>query len=363
VSTDILARFGVNPDDLPVDVKPETVYLDVVKGRVAHIDADFMAYQAAADRRDELDGTKPRKTVSEKCERASRGLTHLMKCCGAESYIAHITPSGSDKGGRSVLAVTLPYQGNRADRERPEHLDQVRSYISTLPSQIHLDQEADDGMAQANYEAVASGTQHLSVIVSKDKDLRMVPGLHWDFDTEKLVNVVDPFGHLWLQPTKGGSNTLKGWGTIYFWAQCLMGDTADNIRGLPEITKGALADRNKVDTQLQKLYTQHDKAMTLAREEELLDMIIVSRSRTRKVGPMLAYDLLMDCRSDKECFELVRALFKDLDENSDYEFIDHKSQETCTGTQALFGDMLLLWMRRKKDPMDVLHWLKEIKVL
>ena len=167
--TDVLARFGVDRDNLPVDVKPEARYPDVVEGRVAHIDADFMAYQAAADRRDELDGTKPRKTVPEKCERAKRGLTHLMRCAGASSYLAHITPSGSTKGGRDAFAVTLPYQGNRLDRERPEHLDQVRAYISTLSCKVHLDQEADDGMAQANYQAIASGVGNLSVIVSKDR--------------------------------------------------------------------------------------------------------------------------------------------------------------------------------------------------
>jgi len=358
--TDVLKQFGVDRDNLPVDVKPEFSYPDMVAGRVAHIDADFMAYQAAADRKDELDGTKPRKTIPEKCDRASRGLDHLKRCCGAERYIAHITPSGSDKGGRNAFAVTLPYQGNRADRDRPEHLDQVRAYIGTLPSMVHLDQEADDGMAQANYQAIAAGTQHLSVIVSKDKDLRMVPGLHWDFDTETVITA-PKFGKIWIDDSKS-SKTLKGWGTKFFWAQLLMGDVADNIKGLPAVTKGAMAHLDRVDTELQKLYKQHDKC-TKEREPVLLEMIRVSHRRQRKIGALLAYDILAPHKTDKSCFELVRALFKDLDVNSDYTFIDHKTQEPCTGTQALFGDMLTLWMRRKPDPMDVLHWLKEERVL
>jgi len=359
--TDHLKQFGVDRDSLPVDVKPEFRYPEVVAGRVAHIDADFMAYQAAADRRDELDGTKPRKTVPEKCERARMGLDHLRRCAGAETYVAHITPSGSDKGGRDRYAVTLPYQGNREDRDRPEHLDQIRAYISTLPARIHLDQEADDGMAQANYKAISGGVGHLSVIVSKDKDLRMVPGLHWDFDTETVITA-PKFGHIWIDDSKS-SKTLKGWGTKFFWAQLLMGDTADNIKGLPAVTKGAMADLDRIDTELQKLYRQHDNAKDKHREEAVFEMIRVSRRRQRKIGAMLAYDILAPRKTDKDCFELVRALFKDLDVNSDYTFIDHKTQEPCTGTQALFGDMLTLWMRRKPDPMDVLHWNKEEKVL
>lgn len=361
MTTDVLAQFGVDRDNLPVDVKPEFVYPPVVANRIAHIDADFMAYQAAADRRDELDGHKPRKTVPEKCERAKRGLDHLRRCVGAATYLAHITPSGSNKGGRDSYAVTLPYQGSRADRERPEHLDQIRAYISTLPCLVHLDQEADDGMAQANYQAIANGTEHLSVIVSKDKDLRMVPGLHWDFDTETLITA-PAFGKIWIDDSKS-SKTMKGWGTKFFWVQCLMGDTADNIRGLPLVTKGAMADLYRVDTELNKLYNQHDKAKDTERADQLLSMIAVSRRRTRKVGPLLAYDVLAPMQTDYDCFTLVRSLFIDLDENSDYEFIDHKTQEPCTGTQALFGDMLTLWMRRKNDPMDVLHWLKEERIL
>jgi len=215
-------------------------------------------------------------------------------------------------------------------------------------------------MAQANYAAAAVGSFHLSVIVSKDKDLRMVPGLHWDFDTETIITA-PKFGKIWIDDSKS-SKTLKGWGTKFFWAQLLMGDVADNIKGLPAVTKGAMADLDRVDTELQKLYKQHDKCKD-DREPILLEMIRVSRRRQRKIGAMLAYDILAPHKTDKSCFELVRALFKDLDVNSDYTFIDHKTQEPCTGTQALFGDMLTLWMRRKPDPMDVLHWLKEERIL
>ncbi len=362
MSNDVLAQFGVSGENLSAHTEPAKPYPVPVLGRVAHIDADFMAYQAACDRKDELDGTKPRKTVPEKCERAKQGLEHLMRACAATNFIAHITPSGSDKGGRSDYAVTKPYQGNRADREKPEHLDQLRAYISTLSSKIHLDQEADDGMAQANYQALASGRSNLSVIVSKDKDLRMVPGLHYDFDTEQVVSVGDPFGWLWIDDTKS-SKTLKGWGTKFFWAQCLMGDTADNIAGLPYVTQGALADLGHPDGESRRLETQYQKARTPARRLELETMVEASGWRLKKIGAMLTFALLGECNNDQECYKLIKFLFQDLDKCPTYDFIDYKTGEPCTGTQALFGDMLLLWMRRQPDKLDVLYWLKEERIV
>jgi len=216
-------------------------------------------------------------------------------------------------------------------------------------------------MAQANYQAIASGCGNLSVIVSKDKDLRMVPGLHYDFDTEQVVAVGDTFGWLWIDSSKS-SKTLKGWGTKFFWAQCLMGDTADNIRGLPFITFRALDALGKAPTTLNKL-NQRLQSVGDKNRRTLLDNIEVEEVKTKKVGAIMAFDLLADCNNDAECFQRVRGLFKDSSAAFPDDFIHHRTQMRVTGTQALLGDMRLLWMRRTKDPDDVLHWLKEERLL
>lgn len=350
-------QFGLTEEEVLAETV-EASYPKVVAGRVAHIDADFMTYQAAAETADELSGVKPRKTAEEMCARAQRGLEHQMRLCAAETYIAHITPSGSDKGGRNAQAVTLPYQGNRADRVRPEHLDAVRYYIgSVLPNVVHLDQEADDGMAQANYGAVAEGRGELSVIVSKDKDLRMVPGLHWDFDTEQVICVGDTFGYIWID-TKGSAKKLLGWGTKFFWAQLLMGDTADNIKGLPFATYGALWSINRAPRSLTKVM---DKANRVKKREDLERykvLLDVERQKLKACGAVMASDLLADCNNDKECYARVRMLFQALTDHPVYTFVHHATQQPVTPTVAMFGDMQLLWMRRNKDPRDVLAWLK-----
>ena len=86
--------------------------------------------------------------------------------------------------------------------------------------------------------------------------------------------------------------------------------------------------------------------------------------KTVKVGPIKAYKLLEDCKDDKQCFELVKKLWK----ASEHEWCDYRMHESddplyhrhTTWNQHLLSDMQLLWMRRSPDPLDVAHWLKEV---
>lgn len=310
-----LESFGLSSDDLTGQVKEED-YPTPVQGRVAHIDADFMSYQVSAETKDELDGIKPRRTLDQMKYNAEQGLKHLMKQCGATSYVAHITPSGSNKGGRADFAMTKEYQANRADKIKPEYLNVIRGWIGeSLPSAVHLDCEADDGMTMANQAAYDKGESPLSVIVSKDKDLRMGIGLHWDFSDDCLVDVDDSFGSLWLDNTTKSTKVL-GWGTHFFWAQVLMGDTADNIAGLPKV---------------------------------MID------DKIKQCGPVTAYNLLKDCKTDLECFALVKKLYSE----SPHKWTNWRDGTETTWNQHLVGDMKLLWMRRYPDE-DVIDWMKSL---
>jgi hypothetical protein len=328
---DGLSAFGLGADDLSAQVEA-AVYPERVPGRIAHIDADFIAYQASAETKDELDGIKPRRTFKDMQEIARRKAEHFMRLVGASEYRMHITPPGSTKGGRYQQAVQREYQGNRNNKASPEHLDLMRAFIGEeLNGVVHLDQEADDGMTQANYAAMspdgAWGQSNLSVIVSMDKDLRMVPGLHYDFDTGKIFCVGDRFGSVWIDES-GSSKKLRGWGTKFFWAQCLMGDTADNIRGVPLVPSKYAAGKP----------TQRGKAC----------------------GPVLTYALLKDVYNDRDCFHFVRKLYTEAHTEVGYEYKHWATDEPVTPTQALLGDMLLLWMRRNKNPNDVIEWLKGV---
>ena len=177
--TDALAAFGVGEDDLPPQ-SDDANFPAPVPGRIAHIDADFIAYQVSAETKEELDGIKPRKTLEDMKESARWRANQLMRMAGATDFRMHITPPGSNKGGRYQQAVQREYQGTRNNKASPERLNVIRGFIGEeLNGVVHLDQEADDGMTQANYAAMGPdgswGDSNLSVIVSADKDLRMVP--------------------------------------------------------------------------------------------------------------------------------------------------------------------------------------------
>lgn len=312
-------------ENIPSHNVEEVTYPRTVPGRVAHIDADFLAYQVSAETRDELDGIKPRKSLEDMRNNARRAAEHLQRLVGADTYVCHVTASASTKGGRPDQAVQHEYQAGRKGRDKPEFLDAIRAFIGTeLNGAVHLDQEADDGMAQANYaiyrDTAPWGDMMKSVIVSKDKDLRMVPGLHWDFDEEVVFCVNDSFGKIWVDD-KGSSKTVKGWGTKFFWAQCLMGDSADSIKGLPKAT--------------------------------------IVPGRFKLCGPVMAAHLLDGVENDKDAFHLVKHQWTELDKHGEHEFTHWRTGERVTATQALLGDMLLLWMRRNKNPRDVLDWVKE----
>ncbi len=360
--TDTLAQFGVRREEISPQFE-EVQYPKPVEGRVAHIDADFLAYQVSAETRDELDGIRPRKTLEEMQHNARTAAEHLMRLAAATDYRCHLTPSASTKGGRPGQAVQQEYQANRAGREKPEFLDTIRAFIGQeLNGVVHLDQEADDGMAQANYNAMGEsrswGKSNLSIIVSRDKDLRMVPGLHLDPEDDTIHCTGDPFGSLFLKEMKSGKKLL-GWGTKFFWAQCLMGDTADNIRGLPAAC-GTLHTEYQPTVAFKK-----DMAAFVAASPEdpklptLEKKIDAVRAKTKKVGPVLAYEMLKDVQTDRDCFELVRSAFIGLKEEHGHEFVHWRTGEEVTPTQALLGDMQLLWMRRNKNPLDVVEWLKE----
>ena len=317
-------------------------YPETVPGRVAHIDADFMCYETTAvtarERRyaerleaDPLADSRPLddesvpRTFKQMKHNADIAIEKLRRLAGAEFYVCHLTPTGSSKGGRGRTAVIKEYQAQRAG-EKPPHLHDMRSYIASKHNGVeHMSQEADDGLAQANY---ASRCQpHLSVIVSRDKDLYMVPGYYMDFTTMEVKSLSweDSYGSIWIEQTvnpktnKARPKKLKGRGTAYFWAQCLMGDPVDNISGLPQTVDPATGKK-------------------------------------KQCGDVKAYDMLKDCKSDAEALAVVREAWKTwpykwthwCDENTEVHWYE-----------ALMGDMCSLWMRLQKG-QHVAEWLRRV---
>lgn len=308
----------------------EKHYPDMVPGRVAHIDADFLAYMASYERADE-DSSLP-----DIIYRTDVMIDDKRREAGAEFAVLHVTPNTSDKGGRYEVAIQKVYQGQRTSDSKPRYLEAVRSYMADLKTshvtgKAWQNAEADDGMAEAAWAAYVAGTSDLVVIVTKDKDLRMCPGLHLEWDTGVIVDCgTDAFGYIKLiekaskpDPKTGKVKITKkpwGYGTKWFWFQLLMGDTADNITGCPKVLN--------------------------AKGTGLVGC-----------GPVAAYNLLADADTDRECLTICMDAFK-LSEYTHWE-PDHGP---VTWQNVFWSEAQMLWMQRTPgDINDVKKWIKELR--
>lgn len=358
-----LADFGVDAATV-ASLQPQAdQYPKTVAGRVAHIDADFMAYQVSAESNAELDpdDPTPRKTLEDMKHNAKQAVDHIRRMAAAERAVLHTTHK-SNKGGRERTAILKPYQANRADRSnRPEHLDTIREFLSSgvgdttgvFEGRNHQNQEADDGMTQALYADFEN-----AILCSADKDLYMVPGWKLDMQTYEISRQDDHFGYIEIDASKS-SKKVVGRGTKFFWAQCLMGDGADNISGLPECP-GVMWQTYSGTAAYRDTFAQWQAAKDKTVADKLTGKLAQLTAKTKKCGPVLTFDLLKAAKNDRECYEIVRTCYELLAKDHGYEYKHWITDEVVTPTQALFSEMKLLWMRRTADENDVLHWLKEV---
>lgn len=302
----------------------EKEYPTVVPGRTAHIDADFLAYMASYEREDEdLD-------FDEIVHRTDVMIEDKRRQAGAERAVLHLTPNTSDKGGRYEVAIQKQYQGQRSSDRKPRHLERCRAYMGNKTGTVRgvswETAEADDGMAEAGWKALYAGDHGRVIIVTKDKDLRMVPALHLNWDTGEIKDLgTDTFGYIEIvervgkvNPKTGKPKITKkhgGWGTKFFWFQLLMGDTADNITGCP---------RAVID------------------------------GKHKACGLVGAYNLLKDAATDMECLRICMDAFKT------NEYTHYLTGDPVKWQDVFWSEAQMLWMQRTPgDINDVKKWVKE----
>lgn len=125
---------------------------------------------------------------------------------------------------REHISVSAPYKGTRKSA-KPIHYENITAYLLGKYNTIVADGlEADDLMA------ITQTSRDDTIICSRDKDLRQVPGWHYSWECGKQPSLGP------LKATRNGKLKMRkdkvvGTGLSFFHFQLLTGDTVDNIPG------------------------------------------------------------------------------------------------------------------------------------
>lgn len=189
---------------------------DKVAGRTLLVDGDGLAYYCAGN--DETTSGQARRNLELKIESA-------RVAAGADDVSILVTSSASHKGHRYAISRVKQYQGKRSHSRRPKNWQFMRELIERDPRSTVTDTLEADDLFHIN--SVRLGDENVAIL-TQDKDLRMVPGWHLNWDSHSLVRV---HPETWEIEVDG-----KVFGRKWFWLQMLHGDSTDNVPGLPKAT-------------------------------------------------------------------------------------------------------------------------------
>jgi 5'-3' exonuclease len=178
---------------------------------IALIDADNVAIASAWSAENE--------TEQIACARAHEMVAHL--CQGAEADTCELWLSGPNNFRYNIYPE---YKAHRADMRRPVHEKVVKQYlIDQLGAQRTDGIEADDmlGIRQCEID-------NNSIIVHLDKDMDQIPGRHYSWELKRKGVVVREAKKYYVTEDEGNR---------FFFYQLLVGDSTDNIKGIPRIGK------------------------------------------------------------------------------------------------------------------------------
>ena len=173
-------------------------------------DADILCYRIAFACDDHPAKHAQRTLDNYIAEILTVGVDTVYDGCYVDEWSMHLTGKGNF---REAIATTAVYKGNRLDTPKPKHHAVLREHlIKEWNAVVAQGQEADDAIA---IEATKLGDN--CVIVSFDKDLDQVAGYHYNFVKKQAY---------YITPDEG---------RLRFYCQILMGDNADNIKGIDGI--------------------------------------------------------------------------------------------------------------------------------
>lgn len=189
------------------------------------IDGDIVAYRCAATVPEDVD-----KDVA--FARMDVLLQQIFDATEADEHEIWLT--GSENFRKEIYPE---YKANRKDMVRPVYLEDCRAYlIEVWNARVSHGREADDMLGLGQTED--------TIIASIDKDLRMIPGRHYNF--VKLIL----------------DEVTEGDAIRHFYMQIVAGDKSDNIFGFDGKA------RNQIPQFIAKLFCYIDD------EQEMLEIAL-----------------------------------------------------------------------------------------
>lgn len=200
---------------------------------IALIDGDILRYEIGSIGNNNGPDQPEPMHFDRVAEYLDQRIEQIMHATEAYNCIIFLT-DGSNF--RDEIAVTKPYKGNRK-QEKPYHFKNITAYLyNTYHVMTQDGLEADDLMSVFQINSLISSLNDggNTVICTRDKDLRMIPGWHYGWECghqpELHKHWVDRDGDIVLDNGK-----IRGNGLAFFYSQLLTGDAVDNIPGLPRV--------------------------------------------------------------------------------------------------------------------------------
>jgi DNA polymerase-1 len=186
------------------------------KERVAVIDADIILYKACRVGEEQVDWGNDQWMLWSDLAKVKTVINDQISLIVDEMKADRTVLCFSDK--KNYRKVINPdYKANRRGGRKPLCFLEALQYCKdTYPFRVLPSLEADDLIGII---ATTESDKNDYVVVSEDKDLLTIPGLHWNLKTKKLHS---------LSEKEADFN---------FFAQTLAGDTVDNYRGCPKVGK------------------------------------------------------------------------------------------------------------------------------
>ncbi|MDC0529231.1 hypothetical protein OAO19_03070 [Gammaproteobacteria bacterium] len=173
---------------------------------IALIDADIICYSVAFAAKDD--------PLPFALHSVNKMIDNILDKVGAEEYYCFLS---GPTNFRNDVATIKKYKGNRKS-EKPEHYADIRKYLIDKHEATVIDgQEADDALG-----IMQTKLGDDTCIASIDKDLDQIAGWHYNWRRDEKYYVYEQDADL------------------FFYKQLLMGDSTDNIQGIPRVgEKGA----------------------------------------------------------------------------------------------------------------------------